>query len=829
MKMWTISFSVFSALSVFMASVVDAGSLAPAPRVITDRDRDFLERSGAQTLEELLDTGIVRYFYTGGQPLPVLVNGKPYASTASDLDTLPISAIERLELLSGDSLGTLGGNAIRGAINVVLRKDLDGFESRALTRLPDQEGGDGFQGSVFWGGAVGEGHMVVGVDALRRQEIPARSRDHSRSVWKEGGMFSEAKNISVGGNTVWVVNLSPEGDFENVRSVSLGDCDPSKGYTGPLTNPPGIRNGDQGCGFAYGEIMWDASRINQRTAILNLDHPLGERAELHLDANIGQGNWAFRFAPSVGTFSFTPSADGNLIDAINASGSDVGADPGDLFVVGHRFVGHGNRDWKSRWNEYDISLGIEGLITGNLGYDARVDAYRLNGSLSGDTFVHERKIRDEIEGGRYNLVDPFSTDPEHLLAIEASSLLEEIDFGQEYLGTRLALEGNTFSVGGRNAAWTTGFTAGESKVHSILRFRDNDGETHDVTQVLGSGGVSYAGERKAVGLFTEMSLPLTESLDFRISGRGDDFNDVGRLRSWNMSAEYRPHDVIALRSSLSAANSAPSMRHLHSTESQNHPYIECDPGPGDPPRSCPSPNPRQVTREVTGNPELKPSDTKRFAIGAEARTSRNVLGVEWYRLSRFGLVGVNNADWAMQNLEVCGIGVRSNCIDRTGGDITIYDSYANIVETEIEGVTTRFSSGDFRTGLGDLRISGAWRHVIDAERRIAGNDDPYVLSKNMARLRFQLRRGSLNAVWTTNYRAGFENRSGTGRFESWTGHDVVLDWKEPWGIKDMRIAVGVFNLTDAGLTVDTANPNIVDGPSTAGWGRTFFLTLNKRF
>ena len=86
-----------------------AGPLAPKPRVIADRDRDFLEWSGAQTLEELLDTGIVRYFFTGGQPLPVLVNGRPYASTAHDLDTLPLSAIERIELLSGDSLGTLGG------------------------------------------------------------------------------------------------------------------------------------------------------------------------------------------------------------------------------------------------------------------------------------------------------------------------------------------------------------------------------------------------------------------------------------------------------------------------------------------------------------------------------------------------------------------------------------------------------------------------------------------------------------------------------------------------------------------------------------------------
>ena len=282
-----------------------SGSLAPAPRVVTERDRDFVERSGAQTLEELLDTGIVRYFFTGGQNLPVLVNGRPYFSTASDLDTLPLSAIERIELLAGDTLGALGGSAISGAINIVLRKDLDGFETRALTRLPSREGGDGWQGSVFWGGEVGAGHMTFGADVLRRQEIPSRSRDFSRSVWQQDGAFSEARNVSVSGNTVWVVQRDEDGEVTGVRSVALGECDPAKGYTGPLSNPPGIRNGDKGCGFAFGDIMWNTSRFEQQTAILNLDHPVGEQSELHLVANVGRGDWAYRFAPSVDVFAFT--------------------------------------------------------------------------------------------------------------------------------------------------------------------------------------------------------------------------------------------------------------------------------------------------------------------------------------------------------------------------------------------------------------------------------------------------------------------------------------------------------------------------------------------
>ncbi len=816
---------LFPVIIILAASMVNAGSLAPSVHVVSERDREFLERSGAQTLEELLDTGIVRYFFTGGQPLLVLVNGKPYGSTAGDLDTLPLSAIERLELLSGDGLGTLGGSAVRGAINVVLRNTLEGFETRALTRMPSQEGGDGWQGSAFWGGAFGKGRITVGVDAVRRQEIPARAREHSRSAWTPDGSFREAKNVSVGGNTVWVLQRDTAGEVTGVRSVALGECDPASGYTGPLGNPPGIRSGDKGCGFAYGDIMWNTSRFEQNTTIVDLEHPIGERSTLYLSANVGQGGWSFRYAPSIGSFSFTPSPE--IIDEINDAAGTTIADSGDVFAVAHRFVGHGNRDWQSDYDEYDVSMGVEGQISEDLGYDAYIAAYGFDGSLSGTTFVHVDRIREEIEAGNYDLVNPFSNAPEHLQAITNSGLREEIDSESTYLGTRLALEGRAFAPGDRKTAWTAGLEAGRVEAHSLLRFRDSDGEAHDVTRVLGSGGVSYAGEREAVAVFAEALVPLAETLDVRVAGRTDEFDDVGTLRSWGLAAEYRPHEMLTLRSSLRTGQGAPSLSQLHSTEDQDHPYITCDPGRGDPPRACESPNPRQVTRYTTGNPRLEPSETERFAIGADVRKSPFIVGVEWYRLSRSDLVGQNPANWAMQNLPQCTGNATLNCISRTGGDITIYDSYANIGETEISGITTRYAA-TFPMNWGEVGMSGAWRHVISVERHIAGNKHRYAISKNMARARFMARHGNLTAVWTVNYRAAFGNQEGTGKFGSWTGHDAVLDWKDPLGLAGARLAAGVFNLTDAGLTVDTANPDSVDGPTAAGWGRTFFLTFNLR-
>ena len=819
-------------LAALMGTSLWSGPLGPEMRVVASRDRDFIERSGAQTFEELLDTGIVRYFYTGGQTLLILVDGRPYCTSNCDLDTLPLSAVERIELLSGEGLGEFGGVAVNGAINVVMRKDVDGFETRAVTRMPSKEGGNSWQGGVFWGGPVGEsgGHMTVGVDVLRRQEIPSRSREFSRSVWEEGGSFAEASNVSLAGNTVYVVQRDVDGEFEGIRTVALGDCDPAKGYAGPLRNPPGaIEPSDTGCGFAFGDIAWNTADFEQRTAIVNMDQPFGDRNNFYLYANFGQGEGAFRFAPSVGTFTFRPTQ--RVLDGLNDAAGSMIADDDDLFAVGHRFVGHGNRDWHSGYDEFDIAAGIEGRLTENLGYEASIDAYHLDSSLVGNTFVHADRIREEIAAGRYDVVDPTSPiDPEaHQQAIDRTSLQEEEVSGAESLGARLALEGRTIAFDDRRVAWTAGLDMSTAKVRSILRFRDNEGMTHDVTKVLGSGGVSFEGERNGVGVFGDMSVPLTGSTDFRVAARGDEYDDVGGLQSFRVAAEHRPTDAVTLRSSWGAGDRAPSMLHLHSTASQDHPYIQCDPGRGGAPRSaCTTPNRRQVTRETTGNPQLEPSEVNRIAVGAEFRRHPYFVDVEWYRLSRTGLPGLRNPNWAMHNLDECSDGRQSNCIARVGGDITIYDSFANIVDTEISGVTTRYRA-DFATDWGEIGLSGAWRHVTDAELRIEGNEDRYATSKNMARIRFEARRQNLTATWTVNHRAGFRNQSDTGDFSDWTGHDVALDWNEPMGLEGARITVGIFNLTDAGLTVDTANPDSVDGPEAAGWGRTFFLTLNKSF
>lgn len=809
------------------ADAARAGPLAPAPRVIVKLERDFLEGSGSQNLQELLDTGILRYLFTGGQPLPVLVNGTPYASTESDLDALPLAAMERIELVGGESLGTFGGSTVRNALNVVLREDWDGVALRSLARLPSRKGGDGWQGSVSWGGKIGEGRLTATADAFRRLPIGSADRDYSRGQWQPGGSFADASNISSSGNTVWIVKRDDEGSVTGVRSVALGDCDPADGYTGPLTGPPGppVPDEDEGCGFDYSRIMWETLKAEQQNLLLNAKHPLGDSAEIGVVANFSRFDTDFLYAPSVGTFRFAPDAD--LLGAINRAGGSGVADDNDVFYASHRFVGHGNRHWRTESEAYDIVLGVEGRLTPWLGYDAKLRLARQDAAVEGNTFVHGSKAAAEILAGNYDLENPFSQAPEHLQAIVDSSLRHETDAGAEYRSLRGALEGSGFSIGGRKATWTAGIEIVRSEAHSLLRFVDRGGVAHDVSEVLGSGGASYAGEREILGAFGETLLPVTERLDLRFSARVDEYDDVGTLRSWRGGAEYRPIDVLTVRGSWSEGEIAPSMYALHSTATQSWPYIECDPGSGTPPRTCPEVNTLQVERNTEGNPDLEPVDADRLAVEAAFDKAPYRFSVEWFRESRTGRPGNQSADWAVRNLPVCAEGASSNCIRRSG-QLSIHDRLANVVDEEVEGIMARFGAG-FTTAWGGFGAYGTWRREMDTDRTVAGVSTRVVRPKDMMRARLSARRGDVRAIWTVSHRSGFKNEQGSGSFDSWTGHDLRVDWTNPLGLDRVRITGGVFNLTDAGYTIDTANPTSVDGPTVAGWGRTFFLAVSAGF
>ncbi|MGH6697614.1 TonB-dependent receptor domain-containing protein [Sphingopyxis sp.] len=126
--------------------------------------------------------------YLGSRRVLVLVDGIRYVNGASasgvpgstDLNSIPESAIERIEVLQDGASAIYGSDAIAGVVNIITKKSQEGL--RASAQVGGYGQGDGFTKSaqVSWGNGRGPTQIVVGANYVQQDGVLAGSRAISR-------------------------------------------------------------------------------------------------------------------------------------------------------------------------------------------------------------------------------------------------------------------------------------------------------------------------------------------------------------------------------------------------------------------------------------------------------------------------------------------------------------------------------------------------------------------------------------------------------------------------------------------------------------------------
>jgi iron complex outermembrane receptor protein len=189
---------------------------------VTVIDRQDIEYSGYQTLYELLraqpgirvdnapvatgdsqtylNNGLsgatgaasVSLHGLGATATPVLIDGQRLVGyglaqgqfgTATDLNSIPLALIDRVEILRDGASVLYGADAMAGALNIVLRKQFEGAEISAMTGTSFH--GDAAQQRVsgtFGSALPGAGHMLLSFDYLNRQPLLNRQRRWTRNT-----------------------------------------------------------------------------------------------------------------------------------------------------------------------------------------------------------------------------------------------------------------------------------------------------------------------------------------------------------------------------------------------------------------------------------------------------------------------------------------------------------------------------------------------------------------------------------------------------------------------------------------------------------------------
>lgn len=178
------------------------------------RATNALATGGSSTVNGGLSTADLRGL--GPNRTLVLVNGKrllggdPLSPTVTDLNTIPMDWVERVEVYSGGATAIYGSGAVAGVINVITRSEFHGVDVKARYGLSGE--GDGEEtglsfsaGSLF---ADNRGHFALNISWDKNAPIWSRDREFAAHAERLGDR--RAYSQFTPGGTILAANNQPK-------------------------------------------------------------------------------------------------------------------------------------------------------------------------------------------------------------------------------------------------------------------------------------------------------------------------------------------------------------------------------------------------------------------------------------------------------------------------------------------------------------------------------------------------------------------------------------------------------------------------------------------
>ena len=115
----------------------------------------------------------------------VLLNGRRAgpagtrgAVSAFDLNVIPQSAIDRVDILKDGASSIYGSDAVAGVVNLITERGRDGGVMNVFGTVPIEGGGEQYNASAAWGANFDRGYLNLSADYYRQEKLAAGERDY---------------------------------------------------------------------------------------------------------------------------------------------------------------------------------------------------------------------------------------------------------------------------------------------------------------------------------------------------------------------------------------------------------------------------------------------------------------------------------------------------------------------------------------------------------------------------------------------------------------------------------------------------------------------------
>ena len=487
----------------------------------------------------------------------VLLNGHrvPKNSAGSlftDMNQLPLAAVERIEVLNEGAAAIYGSDAVAGVINIITKKEFDGL-SASVRYGAGIEHWDANEVNASLVAGVSKEHtqMLLAVEHFRRDPVMAKNRDLGYTAFIEGRKGGE-------GRSTWGI---PGSTY--IRG---------EGWAPWASCPKEDVHVNGRCRYDFAPLYQLQPHSNRQSIFTAVDHEIN--ADLHLNAQ-------FRY-----TRAFTKTSNAPAPGAVDASESPYVKDflfndryqdnpkkaeaiyqkiqNGEAAIrVGRRYLDFPNRQIDATNETFE---GVTGL-----GYDID-DEWHLDFEL-GFSRLSNRRVgaggqllrKDISEAFNQGVLNPFILN--NCASAELKKVCEDLQASIHRTGeykiafSSLVVTGSLpLTMPGGKAGVAIGVDVRKEK------YRDRSDPASAKGEVIGGAGSNGGGQSENMAGFIELSLPLLAKWEVNLATRYDkadwQLNQASDV-TYNVSSSYKPTDSLMLRASYNTGFKVPSLDDLY--------------------------------------------------------------------------------------------------------------------------------------------------------------------------------------------------------------------------------------------------------------------------
>ncbi len=711
----------------------------------------------------------------GSQYTLVLLNGRRLSYHATDniidVNQIPVSAVDHVEVLTSGASAIYGSDAIGGVVNVITKRGQNGGELDVYygnTNFKNTGGRRNTSGlerrqfSFSVSGSEGKVDFLAGAQYFKQAGAYSSHYTWSFVPSATSNVYpyrlSLANNLFTPGATGsanYLVKWKPgEGGPRDASSPS-----DFRTYVGTARNLDNVdAGGDQFPFYLFTPIIRPEERYN---VFAFTTYQLAPNVKLSVDMMYRYAYSYNQLAPAAVP---VPGGGGIIIPSTNYWNQKIfGANAPRITSGGWRLLGLGPRLDTNELNSVWANVGLEGRVSD---WNWRVESLFTQE-------MHQRKEGNSTSipllNERLALTTPDAFNPFSSKLDANTSIWSEIK-RDAYTNDRSQLANISATVDGKVFDTANGAARGALSVEwNQLRAYSHPDALTQATP-LGFNGTPFPtdGARTQYGASAEVETPILPQVTARFAARHDHYSDIGNSDVGQASVKYQPSRELLFRGSWGMGFIAPSILELHEGPQITNPSF-VDPTSKTTKGAWGEQSQVSIIRR--GNPDLKPEKARMIDVGvaySPKSTKGLTLTADYWYVKQTDKVATPD-DYARV--------VAKKFWDTLGSSDAARDaaarnptSRAAAVATikQQTGVDVRYDPNGGASGLGGLDVSdnamvGVGR-VNLAGQNTDGVDFGAVYSYNAAELGNYLL--DVKAIWTRS----FDHQAIAGEpFEHWAG------------------------------------------------------------